>query len=61
MATSSSNEILKHVVHMANKMDTLCEDMNEIKLQIGNLSTVSGISRGGKYYLSVLWVKADYY
>ena len=35
MATSSSDEILKYVAHMANKVDVLCEDVKEIKQQIG--------------------------
>ena len=53
MATSSSDEILKHVAHMANKMDALCEDVKEIKKQIGNMSTLSGIGKGGKHLLSL--------
>ena len=50
MGASSSHGIL---THMSNKLDALCEDVKEIKQQIRNLSTVSGIGKGGKHLFSV--------
>ena len=50
MGASSSHGIL---THMANKLDALCEDVKEIKQHIGNMSTLSGIGKGGKHLLSL--------
>ena len=57
MATSSSDKILKYVAYMTNKIDILCEDVKEIKQQIGSLSTLSGIGKLGKNLLSLPYIK----